>query len=342
MAILFVGTDDTDFRNISAYADYNSISASFAYRSNLVRSGLWVGNSTGATKAWIATPVLTTTANPIWLSAYHGYPSVMQGGAYLQFRAAGNVVAEFRVNSNNSISLYLRNSSGIMTWAAETAPRVYDYAGGNADGYSWKYDYMIDLASSGNVRLYHSGKAVLNYTGNTLGSLPAGTKIDEIYFGNGSATGGGRLIWSEIIMATTDTRTMSVATVQPTTFNANQWSGVVENINEVEANTATVLMSNTADQIVNMKLRAVPAVLANQEIQMFKISGLYTTDGTTPNTIAVGHSSANGTVTAYTTPFTPPTGSFDLRANYFDMNYIDNLKWTASTLAGMHVSLKSG
>ena len=342
MAILFVGTEDTDFNNIGSFSDYNSGSASFASRTNLVRSALWVGNNTPETKAWIATPVLTTTANPIWLGAYHGYTSIAQGGTYLQFRSGANIVAEFRANANNSVSLYLRNSSGFMTWVAETAPRVYDYAGGGAAEYFYKYDYMIDLAASGNVRMYHGGKAVLNYTGNTLGDLAAGTRINQIYFGNANTVGSGRLLWSEIIMATTDTRTMSVASLPPTSFSANQWSGTVSDINEVTANTTTAITSVTADQVANMQFRAVPPALANQEILMLKVSGLYSRNGTAPNTIAVGLIDGVELITAYTTPFTPAIGSFDMQSNYFDMNYISNAKWTAASLASLHVSLKSG
>lgn len=349
MAILFAGNEETDFINVSSALDYYSNNVSFAYRTNLVRGALWVYNVSGSTTpGWIRTPTLQTTDNPIWFSARMGYPSsaYANGGAYLRFFSGPNIVAELRANANNSVSLFMRNSSGAMAFVAETAPRVFTYfGGGDAEEYAFKFDYNLNLnATTGHFRMYLGGKAVINYSGNTLGDLAPTTRIDQVHLGTGRTSTGG-LVWSEIIVASTDTRAMALMSLPPTSLNFNQWTGTVTDINENIMNTSTNLSSITADQVANIKIKPItdtPIQPFNMEVQALVVSGSYSTNGSSPSTIAVGHSNANGTTTAYTTPFTPPTGSYGVFAHYFDQNYIDNAKWTPTSLASMHISLKSG
>lgn len=348
MAILFAGTEDTDFINVSADPSFYSTSISFAYRQNMVRGGLWVYSApSSSTPGWIRTPTFQVQDNPIWLSARMGYPSstYADGGAYLRFFSGPNIVAELRANANNSVSLFLRNSSGALAFVAETAPRVFTYyGGGNAEDYSFKFDYNLNLSTTGHFRMYLGGKAVINHTGNTLGDLAPTTRIDQVHLGTGR-TGSGGLVWSEIIVATTDTRTMALMSLPPTSLNFNQWTGTVSDINENIMNTSTNLTSLAADDVVNIKIKVIPSTTAllpyNMEVQTLVVSGAFSQEGAQPSKFAIGHSNANGTTIAYASPTTPPSGMYDVFSRYFDMNYIDNAKWTPASLASMHISLKS-
>lgn len=339
MTILFAGTEEIDFVTIAgSKANWQNY-----YRSSVGRAGIRV-YSNGTQLGSMATPPFTPT-NPIWVTARQVWPATPPATPplrFMEFYSGSDLVADLRCTTTFAIALRIRNTAGDLVEVAETIPGILweTYISSAASYY--KFDYNIDLASSGgSVKIYRNGRPALNYTGNTLGNLPSGTKIDSVRFNSTALYNGADYTYSEIIIADIDTRTLSVAGMQPASLTRMDWLGTVGNINEIILDRNTTITGGLSGTYADMTLTALPDAVKNLEVYTLKVTNEITGNGTTPNAVALGHSSANTSTFAYTTPVTAPNGAYLQATNYFDMNYIDNVKWDASNLSGLIISLKT-
>ncbi len=111
-------------------------------------------------------------------------------------------------------------------------------------------DLYINYASGGQVTLYCNGVQVASYTGNV--TTNSATTLNQVQY-SGSIYGNGTTstYWSEMIVATTSTLSMRLASITPAANgNTDNWdTGGVSNINESTLNTATVNASGTSGQL---------------------------------------------------------------------------------------------
>lgn len=119
-------------------------------------------------------------------------------------------------------------------------------------------DLYINYSSSGEVTLYCNGTQVADYTGNI--TTNSATQLDQIQFG-GIIQQNGITYWSEIIVSTTNTRSMRVAHFAPAANgNTDNWDiGGVSNINPTTLNTANVNASGTAGEIQEYTVNSQPS-----------------------------------------------------------------------------------
>lgn len=118
----------------------------------------------------------------------------------------------------------------------------------SGSGLSDKVDIFWDNQASGTLNVYLNGVRVIAFTGDTTTETTAitGHQISNCW-------GLSSMSWSEIICSDTDTRSMSLQTLQPVangnTHNFDTGSPAAANVNETTLNDTTLDGSTTAGQI---------------------------------------------------------------------------------------------
>lgn len=145
-----------------------------------------------------------TTANLNWIS----FASVTDGVWRLALRGTG---------TNGQFKLDKRNAAGTVTNLATSASGLFTNAA------IFQIDVHVVYAVSGSVDVYlnGSGTASLTYSGDT--TTDSATQIADMSLSAISSVDG---CWSEVVVSTTDTRTIGLLTIPPVANgNAMQWAG---------------------------------------------------------------------------------------------------------------------
>jgi len=264
MTIIWAGGEDLDFECIGGAPVETAY-----YRSSYARCALGVPVQRTATTGMVTywnTGNIFALAN-FWLSARcadtsYCSPSNEDGNSFLVrwYDAAGLPRLQVsgipwgdgnRGNSSlNGFRLQTLNAAGTVTTIATTT-------NGFVDNYIAKLDFHINYLSS--FTMYVDGLAHLTFTGtlatdaNTgLGGFSLGQSAQygsDLNIGSGA---GGTAYWSELIIATTDTRSMSLQTLPPTGAGATSaWVGDAngDTVNLVSFNDGAGITSASAGEI---------------------------------------------------------------------------------------------
>lgn len=200
--LLFAGGEDIDFVCTNTCGvDTNTTH----FRSNWAREGYWANaNTTDPPANYFSTPMFASNAI-VWVHAqyWNGALTRTDSGAQLirLLDTAGNPTLIVRgTGTAGTLKISSRSASGtftdLKTCSGASLPDV------NLD----KIDLYVNYGTSGEVTLYKNSVSVCDYTGNVTNGDGA-TALNQVQFG--SAFGAANLDWSEIIIATTDTRAMA-------------------------------------------------------------------------------------------------------------------------------------
>jgi len=257
MGIYFVGAEDCDFLNFGGGVVTTDSSH---FRSAYARCALQINVTTptsyGLSSYW-ASPTGAFTQSSFWMTARYYDASISNAGD------AGYLV-RWNDSSGNARLLVgydcQSNDTGPSTWLYQL--KTVDSSGnvtilansvaGINSGYVAKLDFYVDYASAGSFQMYVDGVPFLSYTGNlTTNGLTtlAGFNLGQSTQGNDNA---GIVAWSEVIVSSSDTRSMSLETLPPNGQGAtSQWTGDAtgNSVNEVVLNDSSGISSDTADQI---------------------------------------------------------------------------------------------
>jgi hypothetical protein len=212
------------------------------------------------------------------------------------------------------------DSSGLISNIATTN-------GGFNQNYPAKIDMYVNYANAGAVIVYIDTVPVLTYSGNiTTNSVTTLTGVNlgqVLNTGGGGAFAGSGTSWSEIIVASSDTRGLSLQTLVPSGNGASsQWTGNYSNINELTINDSAGIGSNTANQL-----------------SLFSQSGSYTAPFISAIAISARSITANGapqhlTLAVHEGNTTSTAGTF-APSTYYGLNqYI----WQTDPITGTYWS----
>jgi hypothetical protein len=120
-------------------------------------------------------------------------------------------------------------------------------------------DFYINYASSGEITLYANSIQLCDFQGNVTNGDGA-TTLNGVEFAGPTTTCCAQLgEWSEMIVATTDTRAMSLYTLAPNgNGNATQWTGsnpCTSILNATAINDANFVYTSTNDQLEECTVR---------------------------------------------------------------------------------------
>jgi hypothetical protein len=129
-------------------------------------------------------------------------------------------------------------------------------------------------ASTGTFDVWIGEQLIMSFSGDTVGNSGS-TTIDTLHLDapGGSSSSTSVRVWaSEIIVATTDPRTLRVVSLPPTADgNDTAWTGTFADIDEIEISDSDIIDSDTADQVENFVTTNMPAALADYDPRELRV-----------------------------------------------------------------------
>jgi hypothetical protein len=328
--ILFAGGEDSDF---TAGAGV-SLAVGPYYYSAYAREGIFTsGTTTEPPTNYELSPTFTASST-IWVHATIDPNNAditnsevlrvlsPDGLARILIRATGTV-GQYKISTINAAYTI----TDLVTMSSACFPT----------GALRMLDLYINYGTSGEVTLYCNGVSYADYTGNV--TTNSATQLNQISLGG--VNGGQSILWSEIIVATTDTRTMRLVTLAPAA-NGNTHNfdtGAASNVNETTLSNATVDASGTAGQIQEYTIGALPA--GTWSVLDLWLNARAEVDTTGPQHL-------QGMVRTSSTDYTssnlaPPQGSFGWISTDWTTNPNTGVAWTTGDLgaAGFNIGYKS-
>jgi hypothetical protein len=243
--ILWAGGEDVDFTIINSVT---TDSTAGSYNSTYSR-----GDVSFACNASVFANTATAhfpSSSTFWLHGYYTGNTVGNGNAGdILWLLDGSSVRRLILNQSAAgLNLIKRTAAGVST-------TLVTYAGSFQGG---AIDLYVNDAVSGTFTLYLSGNQVATYSGDT--TTDSVSSLSGFTIGNNASGCAATYRWSEMIVATTDTRNKHLVTVKPVANgNAMAWTGVVSSINPLNYNDANNISSGTAGQIAEFTIPSLPA-----------------------------------------------------------------------------------
>ena len=336
--ILFVGGEDLSFQPIGG---------------NFVSTGAGILVNTGASsfRAGYARHSLTICSpglNMLFLRAAFSAPA---SSFWFTARVQTNTNGTGPTNSGSYVWL-LGDAAGVWrlrmrnTTAALTGPFVIEKVSaagvatqlGNNTSTSFldnpavpdRLDVFVNHATSGGITMWQNGVQVFSYTGDV--TTDGVTALAALQLGQVmSRTTSEYTSWSEVVVATRDTRNMSVVTrTALAAGNATSFtSGAASNVNEALNSDATADSSSTPGQI--QEYTVTPALPTGSFSVLSVVHHLRATIGSSGPTKVDAVVRAGGT--DYTSGDLSPGGAWTLLVNNWDTNPNTGNAWQAAEIA---------
>ncbi|MEI9425440.1 hypothetical protein O7A70_30290 [Mesorhizobium sp. Cs1299R1N1] len=222
--LLFSGGEDVDF--VCAVGGSCGVdTTSGRFRSAWARSAYQVlGEASDPPVNRFGSPVFTPSS-ALWVHAQF-CTLYINGGACVADTSANNQMLRV-LDSNGNAALVVRGTGAlgqvkISSRSASGAFTDLVTCPAAAGLGVWQFDFFVNYSTSGEVALFNNGIQVCDYTGNVTNGDGA-TTLNKAEFGSPRVAAGGNNYagdWSEVIIATTDTRAMSRFTAN-TVANGN-------------------------------------------------------------------------------------------------------------------------
>jgi len=354
MTTLFRGGEDIDFSVIGgSYGLTNAANvwinpnAGMAYRAGYARCALSPAPAGGAgNNVWLRSRQFSAT--DFWFTARFGGNSLDYTTLSLPagtnglfcFRDAG-LVTRLRlkpVHATLTQPFWLQkvSAAGMVTNLAASTSGV-SFRPSAPD----KIDLRVNYAVSGTCQLYINGTLVLNYSGDltTDGSTALAFVELGTVAGLGPTNAAENANWSEVIVSTQDTRNQSLVTRAPVALGVtHEWSGAAADVNELRENDATPNLSDTATQVQQYTVNALPS--GNFAILDVTQVARVTLGATGPQHVQLG----NRTYSAdFFSNDIAPTVAWDTYSHTTTVNPSSSVAYTTAELndAGYNVAMKS-
>lgn len=249
--IYWAGGEDCDVYPIAG-GTVNTNAAGF--RSGYARCGLLTG---GGSTQWVPWVPFSAAVSSFWttMRLNKGGASTANGNKFFSWLDSSNIerLRFVGTGTNSTYRIEKVDNTGTATQLGSNFTMVVSN-GVILD----KLDVFINYAVAGQVTCYINGIQVFTFSGDT--TTNSVTTLQNVRFGyqDGSSS------WiSEMIVSDTDTRSMSLQTLQPVangnTHTFDTGSPAAANVNEVILNDATLDGSTTAAQLDQY---TIPAIVA--------------------------------------------------------------------------------
>lgn len=327
-ALLFSGGEDVDFLCNTGGACYvNTYSTD--RRTNWSRESYEVdGTTADPTTNRFATPVFAANAT-LWVHAQ--YCTSYVGCPYTTTTAGAQMLRIMDSNGNPTLMIRGNGTTGQLEISSRTATGTFtnlvQCPNAVVNGVE-QIDLYVNYSASGEVALYTNGVQVCDYTGDVTNGDGA-TTLHQVEFG--SPRSGYNGTWSEVIVATTDTRAMARYTLNTVAdgnttgfFGTNVCSAIWAATAYNDANYGYTGSSNVTHECT-VKSTIPPGAYAVQGVTM---SARALVGATGPQHFDFVTRTGG---TDYTSPDVAPTTSFSNYTNYIQTtNPATSAPWSIS------------
>lgn len=328
-AILWAGGEDIDFQFGSAPC-VNTTAGTF--RSAYARSAL---TACAANSIVASTPFLGGAVTSAWVSGRVYYTTPSYALKFFGLGRSGTSGSLFvgldSITNPTKVALYKFDGTTWTKLQAETGSSLV------TSGITKIDMQVINYGASATVNVYVNGAtaAVITYTGDvTAGGT---TNLDQVVFTNFGIAGYYYGSYSELIVADTDTRSLSLATLAPNAAgDTNQWaSGTFSNINPNTINDASLISDGTASNNFQANLTDLPT--GSFSVQAVKISARAVKSSTGPASLKVGVKT-NATISVPAATALQLT--FGQVETLYQTNPVTALPWTSSDGNNLQINLQ--
>lgn len=318
MSYLFIGGEDIDF---SGNAEVNTGTA--YRRSAFSRCALKTSAGTDST---IARGELSQPSSRFWFTArvyYNDHTSTtptltFYDGTQARLGITQHSISQFGLSQYTTAWTSLAVSSAIGAYTQKVG----------------KIDVYIDYAAAGTVRVFWDGSEILTHTGDLLSggstSLTAFTLRGINY---------SHCYWSEVIVATTDTRALALVTHAPTAAgSSSQWTGTYANVDEAALSDADLISTTTPEQVASFQVSDLPATNIGVQAVVVKARAQRDSGGTGPTNLQLGVGS--GGTLGFSPDIATPAG-FTTVSAIFETNPVTGAPFTVAEANAMEIAVKS-
>lgn len=257
--IYFAGGEEIDFNIIEGVFPPAFNNTAGNYRSDWSRGGISIQNgingahfpdSPGFASFW-RSPIFDSVSDFWWHAQVSIEFSATDSGINCFGFASPDGKWRLAVQGTGTSGqwrLIKRDASAVSTTLATSAAGVFTGGGIAFGGGILQLDAHIVYGTSGSFDLYLNGSntAAISYTGDI--TTNSATQINRFFGASHRAANVN--IWSEAIVADSDTRAMGLLTLAPDSDgNTQDWLGSASDINETSTDDTTFVNSNTNNQI---------------------------------------------------------------------------------------------
>lgn len=324
-AILWVGGEDIDF----PVGSVTTYTAATYYRSGYARVALSGLNGGIATTKPFPGGAITSG----WLS-FRTYSA--------NYSVLDKIVGLGKSGNSNSLWVGVDSVSArrvaLYKYDGTTWTKLAEEAGNALATSSNKIDMqLISYGATATVKIYVNAGAtpVIDYTGDV--TVGGNTDLNVVSI-RGSAGASEDVKISEVVVADTDTRLVSLVTLAPNAAGTtNNWtSGAYTNINPTTINDAVYNADDTSGHIFEANVTNLPST--NVSVLGVKIIARALKSASGPGSLALGVYTNSSQ--SYPTEQALQTG-WDNYENYFLTNPVTTSNWTAAEIDSLQISLKT-
>lgn len=328
MTVLFCGGEIEDF---SSGGSVSSSTTTSFYRTAYARMVLMVNAGAFNTNYYKASFTASSAFSVTARTYYQGAGTA--GSVLLWLATGGSARLRLKIVSGTfptTIALESYTSGGSATTLATSTSTIPSTT-------QLRFDVIVDYQVAGRVRVYVDQVLYIDYSGDVTAS--GATTLDGLYLGQHAASVQS-CYWSEVIVATQDTRTMSLKTMVPDAAgSANAWTGAYTDVDDVVASETDVMTSGTANQVANLNTTGMPTGWSNLTVAAIKVIASAARGSTGPSKLAVG--CRTNSTDSFPTSVTLDTGYTTPVATYYQSNPVTGVAWTTTEVDAFQIALKS-
>lgn len=323
-AVLWAGGEDIDFPNGSACnngADFRTGYARYSiYPCNVgshVTTNAFVGGA--VTSLWISARVAnfnvtSASVRHLGIGKFGTLNSLFLGAS----AASGTRYALFKYDGTTATQLAAEAGNSLINSMTKIDMQIINYG----------------TAATVNVYLNGSNSPMITYTGDVTAG--GNTSLDTVLlYRPGTSV---FFSTSEIIVADSDTRRMSLVTLAPNAAgDANTWTGAFSDVNETTINDATLISSTTAGDNFQANLTNLPA--GSFAVQAVKVAARASKSTTGIASIAPGVK----TNTTISVPAASPLSTaFQTVETLYNINPVTVAPWSMTEINSLQTNIQSG
>lgn len=267
MAIIWIGTDDTDFIRFPI----NLYTGSNTYRPVFSRASFQPYYDD---RKWLASKKL-----PLITSGW--FSLIMYGNSSLHFAANQPAFLSFAdYASKKRIGIGTGNTAGkaAIVKSEETSTILVEEnnsslsSGMQTHVSTTKFDIqLIDYGENGTINVFMNGLPFLTYTGDIRLSGVSG--FDTVIIGPFSTSTIFSSRFSELIVADEDTRKFYVKTLAPNAAgDTNEWTGAYTDIDEITYDSTDKITADADDQLFLCNMTGMPSLNRAYKVKAVKVA----------------------------------------------------------------------